>query len=164
MMKGSTGTIFFQKKMRLDTRSWHKLRQNQRITEKEVWHRENIKKIHDAYKEAKKAKRWDLDRECYLDSKGNIYSDPKSIDFKALVTSIPPVEEQIKIDAEERAKKERLRQERYEEFRKSKKCEMVDEGIIDVKAEMTPENLMKMADQVMMAKALEVDSKSTSES
>ncbi|MFS7929091.1 hypothetical protein Hanom_Chr04g00328461 [Helianthus anomalus] len=121
-------------------------------------------RIYDSYKEAKKAKMWDPDRECYLDPKGNICIDPKSIDFDALVKSILSVEEQIKIDAEKIAEKERLRQERYEEFLRSKKSEKVDEGIIDVKAEMTAKNLTKMADQVTMAKELEVDSKSASES
>ncbi|MFS7962804.1 hypothetical protein Hanom_Chr08g00730801 [Helianthus anomalus] len=36
--------------------------------------------------------------------------------------------------------------------------------IIDVNVEMTAENLKKMADQVLMAKALEVDTKSASDS
>ncbi|MFS7919141.1 hypothetical protein Hanom_Chr03g00209331 [Helianthus anomalus] len=54
--------------------------------------------------------------------------------------------------------------ERYEEFLRSKESKKVDEGIIDVKAEMTAENLTKMADQIMMAKALEVDSTSACES
>ncbi|MFS7926510.1 hypothetical protein Hanom_Chr04g00297881 [Helianthus anomalus] len=117
-----------------------------------------------AYKEAKRAKRWDPDRECYVDPKGNVCTDPKSIDFEALVKSIPSEEGQIKIDAAKRAEKERLRKERYEEFLKSKKSKNLDEGIIDVKAEMTVENLTKMVDQIMMAKALEVDSKSALES
>ncbi|MFS7978190.1 hypothetical protein Hanom_Chr10g00912661 [Helianthus anomalus] len=71
-----------------------------------------MKKIYNAFKEAKKAKRRDPDRECYLGSKGNICFDPKSIDFEALVKSIPSEEEQIKIDAERKAEKERLRRER----------------------------------------------------
>ncbi|MFS7929105.1 hypothetical protein Hanom_Chr04g00328601 [Helianthus anomalus] len=50
------------------------------------------KKIYNAYKEAKKAKRWDPNRECYLDPKGNICVDQATIDFKALVKSIPTVE------------------------------------------------------------------------
>ncbi|XP_022030804.1 golgin subfamily A member 6-like protein 1 [Helianthus annuus] len=128
-MKGSTRTIFFQRKMLLVKRSWHKSKQNQHTTEKEVWHRENIKKCMRPSKKLRKQK-----------------------------------EEQIKIGAEKRAEKERLRQERYEEFLRSKESKKVDEGIIDVKVEMTAENLTKMADQVMMAKALEVDSTSASES
>ncbi|MFS8007670.1 hypothetical protein Hanom_Chr14g01263801 [Helianthus anomalus] len=47
-----------------------------------------------------------------------------------------------------------------EEQLKSKK---IDEGIIDTTKEMTAENLTKMADKVLMAKELEVDSKSVSE-
>ncbi|MFS7913602.1 hypothetical protein Hanom_Chr02g00143651 [Helianthus anomalus] len=149
MTKGSTGMIFFQKKM---------------LLRKKFGTAKNEKKIYDAYKEAKKAKRWDPDRECHLDPKGNICIDPKSIDFKALVKSIPSEEEKIKIEAEKRAEKERLRHERYEEFLRSKDSKKVDEGIIDFKKELTAENLTKMADQVMRAKVLEVDSKSASES
>ncbi|KAJ0728253.1 putative transcription factor interactor and regulator CCHC(Zn) family [Helianthus annuus] len=63
------------------------------------------KKIYDAYKEAEKAKRWDPDRECYLDPKGNICIDPSTIDVEILMKSILPVEEQIKIDAAKRAEK-----------------------------------------------------------
>ncbi|MFS7966118.1 hypothetical protein Hanom_Chr09g00770131 [Helianthus anomalus] len=48
-----------------------------------------------------------------------------------------------------------------EEELKSRK---VDDGIIDTTKEMTTENLTKMADKVLAAKELEVDSKSTSES
>ncbi|MFS8034350.1 hypothetical protein Hanom_Chr17g01580141 [Helianthus anomalus] len=51
------------------------------------------KKIYEAYKEAKKAKRWDPDRECYLDPKGNICIDPSTIDVETLMKAIPSVEE-----------------------------------------------------------------------
>ncbi|MFS7945315.1 hypothetical protein Hanom_Chr06g00522851 [Helianthus anomalus] len=122
------------------------------------------KKIYDAYKEAKKAKRWDLDRECYLDPKGNICIDPSTIDVETLMKAIPPVEEQIKIDAAKRAEKERLKHESRERWLKSLEPKKVDEGIIDTEKEITAENLKKMADQVLMAKALEVDSKSASSS
>ncbi|MFS8021596.1 hypothetical protein Hanom_Chr16g01429271 [Helianthus anomalus] len=78
--------------------------------------------------------------------------------------SIPQVEEQIKIDVAKIAEKERLKQERHERYLKSLEPKKVDEGIIDVEMEMTAENLTKMADQGLMAKALEVDSKSSSKS
>ncbi|MFS7964080.1 hypothetical protein Hanom_Chr08g00746001 [Helianthus anomalus] len=120
------------------------------------------KRIYNAYKEAKKTTRWDPDRECYLDPKGNICFDPVTIDFEALVKSISTVEEQIKIDAAKRTKRERLKQERYEAYLRSKEPKKVDEGIIDVEKEMTTENLTKMANQVLMEKALEVDYKSAS--
>ncbi|KAJ0750152.1 putative transcription factor interactor and regulator CCHC(Zn) family [Helianthus annuus] len=76
-----------------------------------AYHRERqlahlqMKRIREAYKEAVKAKRWDLDRECYLDPKGNVCTDPKTIVFEALVKSIPSEEEQIKIDAAKGLKK-----------------------------------------------------------
>ncbi|MFS7905571.1 hypothetical protein Hanom_Chr01g00049231 [Helianthus anomalus] len=100
------------------------------------------KRIYDTYKEAKKARRWDPDRECYLDSKGNIC---------------------IKIDDAKRAEKERLKEESRQRYLKSLE-QKKDEGIIDTTKEMTTENLKKMADQALMAKALEVDSKSASSS
>ncbi|MFS7961940.1 hypothetical protein Hanom_Chr08g00720841 [Helianthus anomalus] len=78
--------------------------------------------------------------------------------------SIPPAEEQIKIDVARRAEKERLKQESRERWLKSLDPKKVDDGIIDTAMEMTAENLKKMADQVLMAKALEVDSKSASSS
>ncbi|KAJ0765176.1 putative transcription factor interactor and regulator CCHC(Zn) family [Helianthus annuus] len=69
-----------------------------------------MKRIYNTYKEAKKAKRWDPYQECYLDPKVNICVDPKSIDFEALVKLIPSTEEQIKIDAANRAERERERE------------------------------------------------------
>ncbi|XP_021979395.1 kinesin-1 heavy chain-like [Helianthus annuus] len=78
--------------------------------------------------------------------------------------SILPVEEHIKIDAARRAEKERLKQESRERWLKSLEQKKVDEWIIDTEKEITAENLKKMADQVLMAKALEVDSKSASSS
>ncbi|MFS7905790.1 hypothetical protein Hanom_Chr01g00051821 [Helianthus anomalus] len=122
------------------------------------------KKIYGAYKEAKKAKRWDSDRECYLDPKGNIYIVPSTIDVETLMKAIPPVEEEIKIDAAKRAEKAMLKQESRERWLKSLEQKKVDEGIIDTEKEITAENLKKMTDQVLMAKALEVDSKSASSS
>ncbi|MFS7919015.1 hypothetical protein Hanom_Chr03g00207951 [Helianthus anomalus] len=126
-------------------------------SEREVAHF-RMKRIREAYKEAVKGKRWDSDRECYLDPKGNVCTDPKTIDFEALVKSIPTEEEFMRRDAEKKAEKERL------EKVEKEKSEKLEEEIIDVNVEMITENLKKMADQVMMAKALEVDTKSASES
>ncbi|MFS7899281.1 hypothetical protein Hanom_Chr00s050994g01779921 [Helianthus anomalus] len=64
-------------------------------------------------------------------------------------------------DAEKKAEKERLEKAKKE---KSEKSEKLEEEIIDVNVEMTTENLKKMVDQVMMAKTLEVDTKSASKS
>ncbi|MFS7969296.1 hypothetical protein Hanom_Chr09g00807491 [Helianthus anomalus] len=88
-----------------------------------------------AWKEAKKANQWDSDRE-----------------FETLI-------EQLKREDEER-KKEHARKAEEEEL-KSKK---VDDGIIYTTKELTPENLTKMADKVLMDSQLEVDSKSPSKS
>ncbi|KAJ0786545.1 putative transcription factor interactor and regulator CCHC(Zn) family [Helianthus annuus] len=109
-------------------------------------------KIYVAWKEAKIARRWDPDRECYLDPKGNIIVEPSSVKVETLIKSIVADEEQREINAAKKVEEERL---------KSKK---IDEGIINTTKEMTVGNLTKMADKVLMAKALEVDSKSASES
>ncbi|MFS7912323.1 hypothetical protein Hanom_Chr02g00128641 [Helianthus anomalus] len=122
------------------------------------------KKIYEAWKKAKKEKRWDPDHECYLDPKGNILVVPSSVDVETLMKSISTVEEQIKINDAKRAEKERLIEERRQEYIKSLKAKKVDKGIIDTTKEMTIENLTKMADQVLVAKTLEVDSKSVSSS
>ncbi|XP_022019397.1 uncharacterized protein LOC110919440 [Helianthus annuus] len=67
--------------------------------------------------------------------------------------------------------KKRMNKKRERERDQAKKAEeeelksrKVDDGIIDTTKEMTAENLTKMADKVLMAKELEVDSKSASES
>ncbi|XP_021984602.1 uncharacterized protein LOC110880296 [Helianthus annuus] len=91
--------------------------------------------IHRAYKEAVKAKRWDAERER---------------EMKLIPTE---EEDRLKIEAEEKAEKES----------KENSVKVVKE-IIDVNVEMTTENLKKKADQVLMAKALEVDTKSAFES
>ncbi|MFS7948751.1 hypothetical protein Hanom_Chr06g00563551 [Helianthus anomalus] len=106
-------------------------------------------KIYAAWKEAKRANRWDPDRECYLDPKGNIIVERSLVEVVTLIKSIAETERQRDIEEARKAEEERL---------KSKK---VDEGIIDTTKEMTAENLTKMADKVLMAKSLEVDSKST---
>ncbi|MFS8019603.1 hypothetical protein Hanom_Chr15g01405681 [Helianthus anomalus] len=93
-------------------------------------------KIYAAWKEAKRANRWDPDHLCYLDPKGNIIVEQKNIEK----------------DEAKKAEEERL------------KSMNVDNGIIDTTKGMTAENLIKMSDKVLMAKALEVDSKSTSSS
>ncbi|MFS7912048.1 hypothetical protein Hanom_Chr02g00125291 [Helianthus anomalus] len=101
------------------------------------------KKIYEAYKEAKKAKRWVPHHECYLDPKGNICIDPSTIDLETLVKTIPTVEEQIKISDAKRAGKERLKQESRERYLKSLEPKKLDEGIIDTDKEMTADNLKK---------------------
>ncbi|KAJ0490443.1 putative transcription factor interactor and regulator CCHC(Zn) family [Helianthus annuus] len=104
-------------------------------------------RIYNTWKEAKKARRWDTDRECYLDPKGNIVVEPSSVDVETLIKSIAEAEEQRKIDDAKKAEKEKQESKR------------IDDGIIDTTKEMNAENLKNMADKVLMTKALEVDSK-----
>ncbi|MFS7946022.1 hypothetical protein Hanom_Chr06g00531141 [Helianthus anomalus] len=68
-------------------------------------------KIYEAWKEAKRARRYDPDRECYLDPKGNICVEPSSVDVETLIKSISETEEQKKIDAakESRERKARIK-------------------------------------------------------
>ncbi|KAJ0747021.1 putative transcription factor interactor and regulator CCHC(Zn) family [Helianthus annuus] len=47
--------------------------------------------VYDAYKEARWAKRWDIEKECYVDPKGNPTADPDEVDFEASVAAIPTV-------------------------------------------------------------------------
>ncbi|KAJ0916727.1 putative transcription factor interactor and regulator CCHC(Zn) family [Helianthus annuus] len=120
------------------------------------------------YSEAKRARRWDPDRECYLDTYGNIVIDDKTLDIEAIIKEYKeedeywqnkwwgtPTEKMKEEEKEEKEKKEK------EEIEKAKK---IDTGIIDTTQELTAENLGKMADKVLAAKALEVDSNSVSES
>ncbi|KAM0043514.1 hypothetical protein Hdeb2414_s0010g00342191 [Helianthus debilis subsp. tardiflorus] len=44
-----------------------------------------MRRVYNTYKEAKRAKRWDADRECYLDPQGNNAVDPGSISIDALM-------------------------------------------------------------------------------
>ncbi|MFS7997081.1 hypothetical protein Hanom_Chr12g01137551 [Helianthus anomalus] len=48
--------------------------------------------VDDAYKEARQARRWDVEKECYVDPKGNPTVDPDEVDFEALVAAIPTVD------------------------------------------------------------------------
>ncbi|KAM0007872.1 putative transcription factor interactor and regulator CCHC(Zn) family [Helianthus debilis subsp. tardiflorus] len=72
-------------------------------------------KIYAAWKEAKRANRWDLDRECYLDPKGNIIVEPSSVEVETLRKSIAETEEQRK--RERRSKESRRRKAKVNEVR-----------------------------------------------
>ncbi|MFS7946218.1 hypothetical protein Hanom_Chr06g00533411 [Helianthus anomalus] len=43
------------------------------------------------YRKARWANRWDADRECYVDPKGNPTVEPDEVDFEVLVAAIPTV-------------------------------------------------------------------------
>ncbi|MFS8033744.1 hypothetical protein Hanom_Chr17g01573191 [Helianthus anomalus] len=135
------------------------IHQQKEPTEEEIYIRRQLiaqtmkTKIYNTWKEAKKARRWDTNRECYLDPKGNIVVEPSSVNVETLIKSIAEEEEeQRKIDEAKKVEEERL---------KSKK---INDGIIDTTMEMNAENMKIMADKVHMTKALEVDSKFASSS
>ncbi|KAJ0835360.1 putative transcription factor interactor and regulator CCHC(Zn) family [Helianthus annuus] len=91
-----------------------------------------IIRISHIYLEARRARRWDPDRECYLDEYGNIAIDDKTLDLEAIIKEIKEEDEYWqnkwwgtpteKMKEEEKEKKEK------EEIEKAKK---IDTGIID---------------------------------
>ncbi|MFS7946045.1 hypothetical protein Hanom_Chr06g00531381 [Helianthus anomalus] len=64
-------------------------------------------KIYNTWKKAKKTRRWDPDRECYLDLKGNIIVEPSSVEVETLIKSIAEAEEQRELDDAKKVEKER---------------------------------------------------------
>ena len=50
-------------------------------------------RISRVYSEAKKTKRWDADRECYLEPEGNIAIDPKTLCLEAFAEEFAELEE-----------------------------------------------------------------------
>ncbi|KAF5759072.1 putative transcription factor interactor and regulator CCHC(Zn) family [Helianthus annuus] len=127
-----------------------------------------ILRISRIYLEARRANRWDPDRECYLDRYGNIAIDNSTLDIEAIIKEIKeddeywqhkwwgtPTEKMIEEEKEkERKEKEEKEMKEKEEIEKVKK---VYTGLIDTTQELIAENLGKMADKVLAAKALEVD-------
>ncbi|XP_022042426.1 myb-like protein X [Helianthus annuus] len=103
-------------------------------------------RIYRVYSKAKKAKRWDADRECYLDPEGNIAIDPKTLSLEAFAEEFAELEESQQREwwggGEE---KEKEKEKEKEQELKPKK---IDEGIIDTSQELTAENFGKMADKV----------------
>ncbi|MFS8001443.1 hypothetical protein Hanom_Chr13g01190441 [Helianthus anomalus] len=72
---------------------------------------QNMKdKNYRAWKEAKSANRWDVDRECYLDPKGNIIVEPSTPVVETLI-------EQLKQEDEERQREWAKQAEEEEKLR-----------------------------------------------
>ncbi|KAF5797637.1 putative transcription factor interactor and regulator CCHC(Zn) family [Helianthus annuus] len=84
-------------------------------------------RISRVYSEAKKAKRWDADRECYLDPEGNIAIDPKTLSLEAFAEEFAELEVSQQREwwggGEEKEKEKEKEQEQ--------KPKKIDEGIID---------------------------------
>ncbi|KAF5804170.1 putative transcription factor interactor and regulator CCHC(Zn) family [Helianthus annuus] len=119
-----------------------------------------VSRIYTIYKEAKRAKRWDPDRECYLDPQGNIAIDPSSLSVDAIIQQY--AEEEEARQREWWGEGEKKVEEKEEKAKSEEK--KIDDGVIDTSQKLTAENLMKMADKVLAAKELEVDSSSGTES
>ncbi|MFS8031928.1 hypothetical protein Hanom_Chr17g01551631 [Helianthus anomalus] len=49
--------------------------------------------MYEVFKETKTTKIWDEQRKCYLDPEGNHAIDPKTVDFDALVATLPTATE-----------------------------------------------------------------------
>ncbi|MFS7962405.1 hypothetical protein Hanom_Chr08g00726261 [Helianthus anomalus] len=134
-----------------------------------------ILRISRIYLDARRAGRWDPDRECYLDEYGNIAIDDSTLDMEAIIKEIKeddeywqhkwwgtPTEKMIEEEkVKERKEKEEKEMKEKEEIEKAKQ---IDTGMINTTQELTAKNLGKMADKVLAAKALEVDSNSMTES
>ncbi|KAJ0796039.1 hypothetical protein HanPI659440_Chr04g0157501 [Helianthus annuus] len=119
-----------------------------------------VSRIYTIYKEAKRAKRWDPDRECYLDPQGNIAIDPNSLSVDAIIQQY--AEEEEARQREWWGEGEKKVEEKEEKVKSVEK--KIDVGLIDTSQELTAENLMKMTDKVLAAKELEVDSSSGTKS
>ncbi|KAJ0840092.1 putative transcription factor interactor and regulator CCHC(Zn) family [Helianthus annuus] len=127
------------------------------------------------YLEARRANRWDPDREYYLDRYGNVAIDDKTLDIEAIIAEYKEEDEYwqhkwwgtptSKMIEEEKEKERKEKEEREKkENAETERSKMVNTELIDVTRKLTTENSEKMADQVLAAKALEVDSISVSES
>ncbi|MFS7966306.1 hypothetical protein Hanom_Chr09g00772291 [Helianthus anomalus] len=57
--------------------------------QRDEWKMMRLSRVHT---EAKRAKRWDADRECYLDPEGNIAIDPKTLSLKAMTAEFAELE------------------------------------------------------------------------
>ncbi|KAJ0618429.1 putative transcription factor interactor and regulator CCHC(Zn) family [Helianthus annuus] len=134
-----------------------------------------ILRISRIYLEARRANRWDPDRECYLDRYGNIAIDDSTLDMEAIIKEIKEDDEYwqhkwwgtptSKMIEEEKEKERKEKEEKeMKEKEEIEKVKQVDTGLIDTTQELTSENLGKMADKVLAAKALEVDPISVTES
>ncbi|MFS7986715.1 hypothetical protein Hanom_Chr11g01013571 [Helianthus anomalus] len=51
-----------------------------------------MNKLEKSWLDAKRANRWDAEKECYLHPQGNILTDLSTIDFEAFVKTIPAEE------------------------------------------------------------------------
>ncbi|MFS7978796.1 hypothetical protein Hanom_Chr10g00919641 [Helianthus anomalus] len=85
--------------------------------------RERVNELYAPFNEAKKAKRWDDERECFLDPQGNPIVDPKKVDFDALVTEMMKKKEEETIDENVEKMIEKLKM-TTEEAMKSEKTEI----------------------------------------
>ncbi|XP_035830101.1 putative leucine-rich repeat-containing protein DDB_G0290503 [Helianthus annuus] len=126
-----------------------------------------IIRLSGVYEEAKRANRWDPDRECYLDEYGNIAVDYKKIDIEAIIQEYKEEDEYWQHKWWGTPTSKMIEEEREKERREKEKIEepvKIDTGLINTAQEMTAENLREMADKVLAVKALEVDSTPNSES
>ncbi|XP_021979105.1 triadin-like [Helianthus annuus] len=99
-----------------------------------------VSRIYTIYKEAKLARRWDPDRECYLDPQGNITIDPSSLSVDAIIQQY--AEEEEARQREWWGGTEKKVEEKEENVKSAEK--KIDDGLIDTSQELTAENLMKM--------------------
>ncbi|MFS7917747.1 hypothetical protein Hanom_Chr03g00192811 [Helianthus anomalus] len=119
--------------------------------------------MYDAYKEARWANRWDTERDCYIDPKGNPSVDPNEVDFDALVAAIPTEEVWYRGLREIRDYREKVEEEIYKVIYASleKKKKTVEEIVVEseklvkeVKKEKLVDDAVKKAGDEMAKEAV----------
>ncbi|XP_022019036.1 101 kDa malaria antigen-like [Helianthus annuus] len=63
------------------------------VVQDKLWQRDSaryeIRKLNEPFKEARKAKRWNAELECYMDPQGNPVVDPSKVDFDVVTNLFP---------------------------------------------------------------------------
>ncbi|XP_022031908.1 golgin subfamily A member 6-like protein 22 [Helianthus annuus] len=110
-----------------------------------------ISRIYNTYKEAKRAKRWDADRECYLDPQGNIAVNPDSISVDALIQQFAEEEEEEARQKEWWGGGEEKVEEKEEKVKMAEKMQQtkkIDDGTITYLNNKKVEDLTKRVREV----------------
>ncbi|MFS7957107.1 hypothetical protein Hanom_Chr07g00662551 [Helianthus anomalus] len=118
--------------------------------------------MYDAHKEARWARIWDSEYECYVDPKGNPTVDPDEVDFEALVAVIPTESVWLRGLGEIRNYREKVEEEIYKVMYASlekKKKKMVEEIVVESENSVNKtvdEKLEKQVDGVVAGKQQKV--------
>ncbi|MFS7978380.1 hypothetical protein Hanom_Chr10g00914851 [Helianthus anomalus] len=121
-----------------------------------------LSEVYKVFMEEKDAKRWDDERKCYLDPKGNLTVDPDVVDFEALVAAIPTARvfySRIEEDKNyEKEMEEGIRRVIYASVEKKKSVEEV----VEESQKMKDEFLKKTTESKLLADQTEVKTQNES--